>query len=149
MLSLAGQASAYRFAGQTAIPMDAQHVRLALNGTIQLIRPDDVITDLCRIQLAIFSNPELLRGDGEVLRRSEMSGAPLLVSAGSNEAGFIRQGWREVKHTRVLMGMRTIISGIIIVSIAWATYRIRSTIFVRSWALMWGAISAIFLGLVP
>ncbi len=103
----------YPLAGELAVPLEAQSVSIAADGTVSALVPGDPQPqNLGQLQIATFANPAGLEPMGKTLfRESGGSGAVVLGAPGEGGAGSLAQGTVELSNVNVVEEMIDLISG--------------------------------------
>ncbi len=97
-------ASGYPVVPQMQIPVDAQSITLARDGTLSVTQPGNppVVTQLGQVQLANFINVAGLQALGENLfQETAASGAPQVNIPGTNGLGVLNQSFTESSNVNV------------------------------------------------
>ena len=103
----------YPLASEISIPIEAQTVTIAPDGTVSATVPGDPAPQvLGQIEIASFANPAGLEPLGKTLfRESAASGAVVLGAPGTGGAGSLMQGAIELSNVNVVEEMIDLISG--------------------------------------
>lgn len=103
----------YTIGGDITIPPDAEAVTIGADGTVSAkLAGDAQVTELGKIQLATFANPNGLSAKGGTLfSETAASGTAVVGEPGEGGAGTIRQGMLEVSNVNVVEEMIDLISG--------------------------------------
>ncbi len=100
-------------AGEITVPLEAQSVAIAADGTVSAIVPGDPQPqNLGQLQIATFANPAGLEALGKTLfRESAASGTAVVGAPGEGGAGSLLQGSIELSNVNVVEEMIDLISG--------------------------------------
>jgi flagellar basal-body rod protein FlgG len=103
----------YLLAGDISVPLEAQSVSIAADGTVSAIVPGDPQPqNLGQLQIATFANPAGLEPLGKTLfRESGASGSVVVGSPGEGGTGALMQGTLELSNVNVVEEMIDLISG--------------------------------------
>lgn len=103
----------YPLAGEIAIPLEAQSVTIAADGTISAIVPGDPAPqNLGQLEIATFANPAGLEPlGGTLFKESAASGTAVTGAPGTGGAGALLQGAVEGSNVNVVTEMIDLISG--------------------------------------
>lgn len=85
------------------IPQDAISISIGRDGSVNVVQPGGVTTNVGQIQITDFINPAGLDPVGENLfRESVASGPPIVGTPGEEELGYIMQGALETSNVNVV-----------------------------------------------
>ena len=88
---------------QIQIPEDATNVSIGTDGTVSATGADGTLTELGRIEIALFANPAGLQAIGDnLLVETQASGAPQVGGAGEEGRGSLRGGMLEGSNVNVV-----------------------------------------------
>jgi len=102
--------SGYVLSPAITIPADATNITIGRDGTVSVMQPGNVTTQVGNIQLASFVNTGGLQSVGENLFiETASSGTPTPNTPGTNGTGVLNQGYVETSNVNVAEELVTMI----------------------------------------
>lgn len=103
----------YTLQPEVIIPSDVVEVSIGLDGTVAVTQSGGQEPQtIGNVELAMFSNPAGLMSVGHsIYEESAASGAPIVVTPGSDGAGSLLQGFLEMSNVKVVEEMINMITG--------------------------------------